>query len=157
MTENHGIDRELTRKTLDMLEKYARADGGGDIAGVIVGRNPFVEIAKFTMNGAMGICSQLCWKKAYTAVMTKHDTKYWADWQQKRGKHLENFADPNFTFFAGAILIRDPKTNEILGALGVSGRNGFQEAGDKLKQDHELAQLGAEYLQHMLKRQKTAH
>lgn len=154
------IDDELAEKTLRMLKKCARADrasGGEPVAAVIVDINPFIEISKFSMNGAMGICSQLCWRKAYTALMTQRDTKEWANWQQEKGKHIENFCDPNFTAFAGGVLIRDPETNEILGAIGVSGRSGYKTKKDQPRQDHELAQLGAEYLQHMLKRQKTAH
>jgi len=144
------IPDTLANMVVIFLADWAKKDGGLPISVVIVGVNPLVEIAKRSMNGAMPISSMLCWQKAYTTVMTKKDTIFWADWQAK-GKCIDNFCDPNFTAFPGAKVIYDPEEpKKVLGAIGVSGRNGRKETTDKLLQDHELAGLGARYLEELL-------
>jgi len=155
------ITLELALKAAIEIIEQAKKDGGEPIAITIVGVNPNVPIVTLAMDGVLPISAKLCWQKAYTAIMTKVDTIYWARWQEK-GKSMINFCDPDITGFAGGVVIYnpfDPKGIEIIGAVGVSGRSGYRKPEDKLPQDHELAQYGAVTLQKMLisTRSKTAH
>lgn len=153
------ITLELALKTAEMIVAYAKKDGGEPIAVTIVGVNPNFPIVTLAMDGVMPKSPKLSWQKGYTSVMTIQDTIYWAKWQEK-GKDIGNFCDQDITGFAGGVLIKDPKSGKIIGAIGVSGRKGYQQTVElKLKQDHELAQLGAIYLEEILELQKieTVH
>ena len=144
------------KKIIQEAKKDMNSEYGGPIAVAVMGPN-FQLIAMEAMEEVMPVSAELCVKKAYTALAGKKDTLEWEK-EEKKGLDGRNFGDPNWICFGGGVPVK--KTNgQTIGAIGVSGRyssrasNSLKKDKDKQElrsfppQDHELAKIGAEYLE----------
>ncbi|MCD6550253.1 heme-binding protein [bacterium] len=150
-----AIEKVVQEAKKDISSRY-----GGPIAVVVMGVN-FKVIAMEAMEEVMPISADLCVKKAYTALAGKEDTLEWEK-EEKKGLDGRNFGDPNWVCFGGGVPVK--KTNgQVIGAVGVSGRYSSKasislQEGEEMQQlksfplqDHELAKIGAEYLEDLYK------
>jgi len=143
MKDINGISLEDAMKAVEGVIGLAGAQDDDPIAITIIGTNGEV-IIQAAMDGVMPGSIELSKNKAYTALMTKKETAFWADQEAESTRTggprlLENFTNDRFTFFPGGVPVKD-KEGRIIGAVGVSGRKGRQEEKEaKLPQDHELA------------------
>ncbi|MEO7767832.1 MAG: heme-binding protein [Ferruginibacter sp.] len=120
----------------------ATSDGGSPVAVAVVDHAGRL-IAFTAMDNVMPASIKLAQNKAYSAVIGKRDTLYWACMAKNTIQldfNMRNWTDENFTGFTGGITILIQE--QVIGAVGVSGRKGKQDIKDTILQDHELAELG---------------
>lgn len=136
---------EASKIVLSIIEK-AGTDGGGPVAVAVV--NYAGSLVAFTaMDNLMLASIKLSQSKAYSAIVGKRDTIHWAS-TKKNAEFIDfdmrNWTDENFTCFTGGVLIHH--NQQVIGAVGVSGRKGKQDDADVLMQDNELAEYGRSIL-----------
>ncbi len=141
-----SISRIEATKIVSTIIDRACNDGGAPVAVAVVdyaGR----LIAFTAMDNVMPASIKLSQSKAYSAIIGKKDTVHWAS-TKKHAEFIDfdmrNWTDENFTCFTGGVLLYH--NEQIIGAIGVSGRRGKQVATDSLQQDNELAEYGKSIL-----------
>jgi glc operon protein GlcG len=136
---------EATKIVSTILEK-AGSDGGEPVAVAVV--DYAGRLTAFTaMDNGMPAGAKLSQSKAYSAIIGKRDTVQWASIKKNTefiDFDMRNWTDENFTCFTGGVLIYHDQ--QIIGAVGVSGRKGKQDDTDVLMQDNELAEYGRSVL-----------
>lgn len=141
-----SISHTEATKIIETIIEKASIDGGAPVAIAVVDFTGRL-IAFTAMDNVMPASLKLSQSKAYSAAIGKTDTITWASKSKNADTidfDMRNWTDPNFTGFTGGIVIKFE--NQIIGAIGVSGRKGIQGDGDTLLQDTELAQLGKSIL-----------
>ena len=136
---------EATKIVSTIIEK-AGTDGGCPVAVAVVDYAGRLT-AFAAMDNIMPASIKLSQSKAYSAVIGKKNTIQWASTKKNLDFidfDMRNWTDENFTCFTGGILIYHD--HQIIGAVGVSGRKGKQDAADVLMQDNELAEYGKSIL-----------
>ena len=87
------------------------------------------------------LARQNAFKKAYTAVCMRIDTRALGERLAREGRVPADFGNPNFTAGAGGLVIAHSQDGVILGGIGVSGRPSGEE-------DEAIAQAGRRALEH---------
>ena len=77
-------------------------------------------------------------RKAYTSALSGVDSAAYADRLKSQGRSVTDFGNPNLVSAQGAVVITDPGSGAILGAIGVSGLSS--------QEDEDLSRLGVENL-----------
>ena len=77
-------------------------------------------------------------RKAYTSAMSGQNSADYAERLKSQGRTVGDFGNPNLVSAQGAVVILDPATGAILGAIGVSGLSS--------QEDEDLSQLGVDAL-----------
>ena len=77
-------------------------------------------------------------RKAYTSALSGVDSAAYADRLKSQGRSVTDFGNPNLVSAQGAVVITDPASGAILGAIGVSGLSS--------QEDEDLSRLGVENL-----------
>ena len=77
-------------------------------------------------------------RKAYTSAMSGQNSADNAERLKSQGRTVGDFGNPNLVSAQGAVVILDPATGAILGAIGVSGLSS--------QEDEDLSQLGVDAL-----------
>ena len=77
-------------------------------------------------------------RKAYTSALSGVDSAAYADRLKSQGRSVTDFGNPNLVSAQGAVVITDPASSAILGAIGVSGLSS--------QEDEDLSRLGVENL-----------
>lgn len=113
-------------KALDFAKPEQLQIPGQPIAVAVVGFDGRL-VSFMAMDGVMPVSIQLAQDKAYTAIISQSPTSRWENKEKTEGLDISNFNDPRFTAFAGGVLIKDPSTNQIIGAIGVSGRTSKED------------------------------
>ncbi len=134
-------------KIIDAILNRAGTDSGSPVAAAVVDCTGRL-IAFAAMDNVMPASIKLAQAKAYSAVLGKRDTVYWASTKKNNDQidfDMRNWTDANFTGFTGGIVISF--NNQIIGGIGVSGRKGKQDSNDVLMQDNELALYGRSVLE----------
>ncbi len=77
-------------------------------------------------------------RKAYTSALSGADSAVYAERLKSQGRTVGDMGNPNLVSAQGAVVITDPASNAVLGAIGVSGLTA--------QEDEDLARLGVENL-----------
>ena len=77
-------------------------------------------------------------RKAYTSALSGADSAVYADRLKSQGRSVSDMGNPNLVSAQGAVVITDPGSGAVLGAIGVSGLSA--------QEDEDLARLGVENL-----------
>ena len=77
-------------------------------------------------------------RKAYTSALSGVDSAVYAERLKSQGRSVSDMGNPNLVSAQGAVVITDPASNAVLGAIGVSGLTA--------QEDEDLARLGVENL-----------
>ena len=77
-------------------------------------------------------------RKAYTSALSGVDSAVYADRLKSQGRSVSDMGNPNLVSAQGAVVITDPGSGAVLGAIGVSGLSA--------QEDEDLARLGVENL-----------
>ncbi len=77
-------------------------------------------------------------RKAYTAALSGVDSAVYAERLKSQGRSVTDFGNPNLVSAQGAVVIIDPASGAVLGAIGVSGL--------AAQEDEDLSRLGVESL-----------
>ena len=73
-------------------------------------------------------------RKAYTAALSGVDSAVYADRLKSQGRSVSDMGNPNLVSAQGAVVITDPGSGAVLGAIGVSGLSA--------QEDEDLSRLG---------------
>jgi uncharacterized protein GlcG (DUF336 family) len=138
MFEAALLDLPECRTALDAMLLSAQTRGVEPMAIAIV--NEHGEIMAFArMDGAAPAIRDFAIKKAYTAALMRADLKDFRSGLDQRGRTVADYSDPNLVgMAAGGVVIRDPSSGQVTGAIGVSGGTPAQ--------DDEIAREGLQVL-----------
>ncbi len=90
------------------------------------------------MDNCRALPQRMAMSKAYTSAMSGSDSNAYAERLKNEGRNIADFGDPQLVAVQGAVVVRDPETDLVLGAIGVSGLSA--------QEDEDLARLGAQAL-----------
>jgi len=110
MKEFNGIWLEDAEKAVSEVIRVAKSEEDDPIAITIIGINGEV-IIQAAMNGAMPASIELSKNKAYTALMTKRETAFWAD-QRNRNSSSGSRASSSSYRCIGKTLLGGEKNAE---------------------------------------------
>ncbi len=77
-------------------------------------------------------------RKAYTSALSGVDSAAYSERLKSQGRTVSDFGNPNLVSAQGAVVITDPASGAVLGAIGVSGLTA--------QEDEDLSRLGVENL-----------
>ena len=77
-------------------------------------------------------------RKAYTAALSGVDSAVYAERLKSQGRSVSDMGNPNLVSAQGAVVITDPASGAVLGAIGVSGLSA--------QEDEDLSRLGVQSL-----------
>ena len=86
------------------------------------------------MDNCRALPQRMAISKAYTSAMSGADSNDYAQRLKNDGRNIADFGDPALVAVQGAVVVRDPGTDLVLGAIGVSGLSA--------QEDEDLARLG---------------
>ena len=90
------------------------------------------------MDNCRALPQRMAMSKAYTSAMSGSDSNAYAERLKNEGRNIADFGDSQLVAVQGAVVVRDPETDLVLGAIGVSGLSA--------QEDEDLARLGAQAL-----------
>ena len=86
------------------------------------------------MDNCRALPQRMAVSKAYTSAMSGSDSDAYAQRLKNEGRNIADFGDSSLVAVQGAVVVRDPETDLVLGAIGVSGLSA--------QEDEDLARLG---------------
>ena len=86
------------------------------------------------MDNCRALPQRMAISKAYTSAMSGADSNDYAQRLKNDGRNIADFGDSQLVAVQGAVVVRDPETDLVLGAIGVSGLSA--------QEDEDLARLG---------------
>ena len=86
------------------------------------------------MDNCRALPQRMAVSKAYTSAMSGSDSDAYAQRLKNENRNIADFGDPALVAVQGAVVVRDPATDQVLGAIGVSGLSA--------QEDEDLARLG---------------
>ena len=122
-----------TRRAMDAMLDQAMQEPGRPLAIAIVddaGR--LLSYAR--MDNCRALPQRMAVSKAYTSAMSGQDSDAYARRLKSEGRNIADFGDPQLVAVQGAVVVRDPATDLVLGAIGVSGLTA--------QEDEDLARVG---------------
>jgi uncharacterized protein GlcG (DUF336 family) len=138
MFESALLDLGECRTALAAMLRRAETQGVEPLAIAIV--NEHGEIMAFArMDGAGPAIRDFAIKKAYTSARMRADLKDFRSGLELRGRTVGDYADSGLVgMAAGGVVIHDPSSGQVVGAIGVSGGTPAQ--------DDEIARAGLQAL-----------
>ena len=121
------------RRAMDAMLDQAMQEPGRPLAIAIVddaGR--LLNYAR--MDNCRALPQRMAVSKAYTSAMSGQDSDAYARRLKSEGRNIADFGDPQLVAVQGAVVVRDPATDLVLGAIGVSGLTA--------QEDEDLARAG---------------
>ena len=91
-------------------------------------------LAYACMDNCRALPRRIAVSKAYTSAMSGQDSLAYARRLRDEQRNIADFGDPKLVAVQGAVVVRDPATDLVLGAIGVSGLTA--------QEDEDLARLG---------------
>ena len=91
-------------------------------------------LAYACMDHCRALPRRMAVSKAYTSAMSGQDSLAYAQRLQNEQRNIADFGDPKLVAVQGAVVVRDPATDLVLGAIGVSGLTA--------QEDEDLARMG---------------
>ena len=131
--QKSALSLAQTRRAMDAMLDQAMAEPGRPLAIAIVddaGR--LLNYAR--MDNCRALPQRMAVSKAYTSAMSGQDSDAYARRLKGEGRNIADFGDPQLVAVQGAVVVRDPATDLVLGAIGVSGLTA--------QEDEELARAG---------------
>ena len=72
------------------------------------------------MDNCRALPQRMAISKAYTSAMSGSDSDAYAQRLKNENRNIADFGDPALVAVQGAVVVRDPATDQVLGAIGVS-------------------------------------
>lgn len=91
-------------------------------------------LAYACMDNCRALPRRMAVSKAYTSAMSGQDSLAYARRLRDEQRNIADFGDPKLVAVQGAVVVRDPATDLVLGSIGVSGLTA--------QEDEDLARLG---------------
>lgn len=133
MYQKPALSLAQTRRAMDAMLDQAMREPGRPLAIAIVddaGR----MISYARMDNCRALPQRMAVSKAYTAATSGQDSDAYAKRLKNEGRSIADFGDPQLVAVQGAVVARDPATDLVLGAIGVSGLTA--------QEDEDLARVG---------------
>lgn len=133
MYQKPALSLAQTRRAMDAMLDQAMQEPGRPLAIAIVddaGR----MLSYARMDNCRALPQRMAVSKAYTSAMSGQDSDAYAKRLKNEGRNIADFGDPQLVAVQGAVVVRDPATNLVLGAIGVSGLTA--------QEDEDLARVG---------------
>lgn len=133
MYQKPALSLAQTRRAMDAMLDQAMQEPGRPLAIAIVddaGR----MLSYARMDNCRALPQRMAVSKAYTAAMSGQDSDAYAKRLKNEGRSIADFGDPQLVAVQGAVVARDPATDLVLGAIGVSGLTA--------QEDEDLARVG---------------
>ena len=133
MYQKPALSLAQTRRAMDAMLDQAMQEPGRPLAIAIVddaGR----MLSYARMDNCRALPQRMAVSKAYTAAMSGQDSDAYAKRLKNEGRNIADFGDPQLVAVQGAVATRDPATDLVLGAIGVSGLTA--------QEDEDLARVG---------------
>ena len=133
MYQKPALSLAQTRRAMDAMLDQAMQEPGRPLAIAIVddaGR--MLNYAR--MDNCRALPQRMAVSKAYTSAMSGQDSDAYAKRLKNEGRSIADFGDPQLVAVQGAVVARDPATDLVLGAIGVSGLTA--------QEDEDLARVG---------------
>ena len=133
MYQKPALSLAQTRRAMDAMLDQAILEPGRPLAIAIVddaGR----MLSYARMDNCRALPQRMAVSKAYTAAMSGQDSDAYAKRLKNEGRNIADFGDPQLVTVQGAVVARDPATDLVLGAIGVSGLTA--------QEDEDLARVG---------------
>lgn len=133
MYQKPALSLAQTRRAMDAMLDQAMREPDRPLAIAIVddaGR----MLSYARMDNCRALPQRMAVSKAYTAAMSGQDSDAYAKRLKNEGRSIADFGDPQLVAVQGAVVARDPATDLVLGAIGVSGLTA--------QEDEDLARVG---------------
>lgn len=133
MYQKPALSLAQTRRAMDAMLDQAMQEPGRPLAIAIVddaGR----MLSYARMDNCRALPQRMAVSKAYTSAMSGQDSDAYAKRLKNEGRNIADFGDPQLVAVQGAVVVRDPATDLVLGAIGVSGLTA--------QEDEDLARVG---------------
>ncbi len=133
MYQKPALSLTQTRRAMDAMLDQAMREPGRPLAIAIVddaGR----MISYARTDNCRALPQRMAVSKAYTSAMSGQDSDAYAKRLKNEGRSIADFGDPQLVAVQGAVVARDPATDLVLGAIGVSGLTA--------QEDEDLARVG---------------
>ena len=133
MYQKPALSLAQTRRAMDAMLDQAMQEPGRPLAIAIVddaGR----MLSYARMDNCRALPQRMAVSKAYTSAMSGQDSDAYAKRLKNEGRNIADFGDPQLVAVQGAVVVRDPATDLVLGAIGASGLTA--------QEDEELARVG---------------
>lgn len=133
MYQKPALSLAQTRRAMDAMLDQAMREPGRPLAIAIVddaGR----MLSYARMDNCRALLQRMAVSKAYTSAMSGQDSDAYAKRLKNEGRSIADFGDPQLVAVQGAVVARDPATDLVLGAIGVSGLTA--------QEDEDLARVG---------------
>ena len=126
-----------TRRAMDVMLDRAAQEPGRPLAIAIVDADAKL-LCYARMDNCRALPQRMAVSKAYTSAMSGADSDAYAQRLKNEGRNIADFGDSSLVAVQGAVVVRDPATDLVLGAIGVSGLSA--------QEDEDSARLGLEAL-----------
>ena len=133
MYQKPALSLAQTRRAMDAMLDQAMREPSRPLAIAIVddaGR----MLSYARMDNCRALPQRMAVSKAYTSAMSGQDSDAYAKRLKNEGRSIADFGDPQLVAVQGAVVARDPATDLVLGAIGVSGLTA--------QEDEDLARVG---------------
>ena len=133
MYQKPALSLAQTRRAMDaMLDKAMQEPGRPLAIAIVDDAGRMLSYAR--MDNCRALPQRMAVSKAYTAAMSGQDSAAYAKRLKDEGRSIADFGDPQLVAVQGAVVARDPATDLVLGAIGVSGLTA--------QEDEDLARVG---------------
>lgn len=133
MYQKPALSLAQTRRAMDAMLDQAMAEPGRPLAIAIVDEAGRI-LSYARMDHCRALPQRMAVSKAYTSAMSGQDSDAYAKRLKGEGRNIADFGDPQLVAVQGAVVVRDPASDLVLGAIGVSGLTA--------QEDEDLARVG---------------
>lgn len=133
MYQKPALSLAQTRRAMDTMLDQAMQEPGRPLAIAIVDDGGRM-LSYARMDNCRALPQRMAVSKAYTSAMSGQDSDAYAKRLKNEGRSIADFGDPQLVAVQGAVVVRDPATDLVLGAIGVSGLSA--------QEDEDLARVG---------------
>ena len=137
MYHKPALSLPQTRRAMQTMLDHAQQQPHRPLAIAIVD-DAGQLLAYACMDNCRALPRRMAVSKAYTSAMSGQDSHAYARRLRDEQRSIADFGDPKLVAVQGAVVIRDPATDLVLGAIGVSGLTA--------QEDEDLARLGSSAL-----------
>ena len=133
MYQKPTLSLKQVRNAINAMLDKAEAEPDRPLAIAIVDAEAKL-LAYARMDHCRALPQRMAVSKAYTSAMSGQDSDAYARRLKNENRSVADFGDPQLVAVQGAVVVRDPATDLVLGAIGVSGLTA--------QEDEDLARLG---------------
>ncbi len=133
MYQRPTLSLSQTRNAMNAMLDKAMQEPNRPLAVAIVDETGKM-LSYARMDNCRALPQRMAISKAYTSAMSGSDSNAYAERLKNDGRNIADFGDPALVAVQGAVVVRDPESDVVLGAIGVSGLSA--------QEDEDLARLG---------------